>query len=57
MLSYHFVFFLFSVIFQLSKNSLFQKRGAKIVFFFFFSIFSVLSYLFENSFFWFAKTL
>ena len=26
-------FFLFSVIFQLSKNSLFQKRGAKIVFF------------------------
>ena len=32
--------FLFPVIFQLSKNSLFQKRGAKM---FFFSIFSVLS--------------
>ena len=32
-LSYQFVFFLFSVIFQLSKNSLFQKKGAKIGFF------------------------
>ena len=32
-LSYQFVFFLFPVIFQLSKNSLFQIRGAKIGFF------------------------
>ena len=38
-------FFLFSVIFQLSKNSLFQKRVQKLVF----PIFSVLSYFFENS--------
>ena len=29
-LSYQFVFLLFPVIFQFSKNSLFQKRGAKI---------------------------
>ena len=36
------VFFLFPVIFQLSKISLFQKKGAK----FGFSIFSVLSYFF-----------
>ena len=54
MLSYQFVFFLFPVIFQFSKKSLFQKRGAKIGFFNFqcFKFF----YL-EILFFRFAKTL
>ena len=37
--------FLFPVIFQFSKNSLFSKKGCKIGF----SIFSVLSYFFANS--------
>ena len=32
-LSYHFVFFLCPIFWQCSKNSLFQKRGAKIGFF------------------------
>ena len=37
--SYHLVFFLCPIIWQLSKNSLFQKMGAKIVFFFQISVF------------------
>ena len=47
-LSYDFVFFLGPIIWQLSKNSLFQKRVQKLGF----SIFSVLSLNFENSLFW-----
>ena len=43
--SYHFVFFLCPIIWQLSKNSLFQKRVQKLGF----SIFCVLSLNFENS--------
>ena len=48
------VFFWCPIIWQLSKNSLFQKKGAILLLLFFFF---VLSLNLENSFFRFAKTL